>query len=739
MASILPSQNDIQITPGEIKEYVNIAFVKDMMRQERQHWLLKTNRNVDYYSLSTNYKYSSTLQNEGQYQQIETRTFPDNESNPGYSGVFISGGEMKLPHDRETWPGAMSDDSKKNIAQRVSIGVSSQRNDINGFGLENGQLVDKSRNREASITFDSYDGRAYLLSNDEQVYTNGTLPPTTVARIIDIPKNFSDLDNDMNYVSDPDYHHTDNNYTHNDRYMIENLDDRTFVYPEISKDINGNYIPNRFIDLDGAFNYNETPGTSNANTQPDPNNDRQNSSANSINKNKNYSGVTHPNGYFPGVFRSYEELLKVDLLRQKRTPLNITTPGGRRRHNYYQFDGIFSHGLDMNTKEYDESFKAQNLEPSNMEVKQDDRQPVPFRAINQDTIYSTDQLYQWRYNRVIVNWHSKNLTIRVDQPGVGYKVNDILRYNFTDEVINYQVDTVGTLGELISGHYIIPSEDHLFEQDPSTLVGIGFSSYIGTGRDATLIISCKATISTHSTQLKNNLYAYVDVVPTVRSDNSSPWSDNKPMNDPNVVYRSTTGGPAYSGINSGTGGPSDGKFYEHGGNATAGPQIHLFRYVINTATPEYEDIDNVRVYKGRWVDQGPISALRPADIKALYLSNENTNNFGNSYKFTLDILLHIFESDPDQVITGDNNTFSECYKTVAQSDPTSDKRFYKKYIDSSSLAILEKDITDKIIWINAASGVMFHFNRGVKNDIHYGYANNAIGWQPIAGTISGAK
>ena len=80
-------------------------------------------------------------------------------------------------------------------------------------------------------------------------------------------------------------------------------------------------------------------------------------------------------------------------------------------------------------------------------------------------------------------------------------------------------------------------------------------------------------------------------------------------------------------------------FYEHGGNATAGVHVHLFRYVINTQNPTWVIRDGIQVFTGRWVDQGPMGVERPCDIKALFLSNYDTNNFNNYYKFMLDTII----------------------------------------------------------------------------------------------------
>lgn len=102
-------------------------------------------------------------------------------------------------------------------------------------------------------------------------------------------------------------------------------------------------------------------------------------------------------------------------------------------------------------------------------------------------------------------------------------------------------------------------------------------------------------------------------------------------------------------------------------------------------------------------------------------------------------MLRNIERNPDQVITNDNTTFSECYLTIAQNDPPFDKEFTMKYYDQTSGILVDKSVTNKILWINAASGVMFIKNQGPKNDPNYGYARNTVSWVPIAGVISSAK
>lgn len=747
MGSILPNDGDEnkQLTPDEVLKYIGADALRLILANERNRWLLKPNKDADYYSKTTLIKYSSDMHNNGQNIRNEVRSFP-NDIGHGYAGMHVDGGEFGFVHNHEKWDHAMSEQSKAAIAQRVEIGVTSVRPDVAGYGLEGDEVVEHSHNREATIIADSYDGRLYALTNDEAHYVNNEkrssdekIPLRAIARMGDVPTRITDLENDLDFVADWDYHHTNNSFNHNQRFVLDNMDDRTFVYPEISKDAGGDYVSNEYRGLSGQVNYNE--GDSNTpNTEPDPFNDRAGAAVNSYNRNKSYQ-----NGYLPGVFRSYEELLKVDLVRQKRTPLNGSTPNGRRRQNFYQFDGDYKHdSYDRN--QYDASYEKANLPINNMEQSTDGCEPTPYTSVSQSApLYRTNKLYQWRYNRVNMVWESKNIVINIHTAGSDYKVGDMLRYTFTDEVLLYIVDSIDDNGAILTGHYQPVYETHILEQDPSTSgIAVPFVDYVSSGRNATFIIQTKATIMTTTTQIKNNLYAYVDVVPTVRSDNTSEWSDNKVRElSSEVVARSTAPAPGYTGINYGRGGPEpthdnpDTMLYEHSGNATAGARIHLFHYVVDTSGESFVEDNGVKVYTGKWVDCGPLSSNRVSDIKAMYLSNADTNNFNNYYKFAMDIMIDQTFRQPDQVITGDDTTFSEMLLTVAQNDPPADKRFYRKRYLQSTNQIINEDITDRICWLNAASGVAFFFNgAGVKNDPTYGYSNQPANvWLPIVGTI----
>lgn len=757
--TILPSGEEVKNTPLEILQYLNPDGIRQMLRQERLRWNLKPNRDAEYYDNGLLYKYLGELINNGSFARMEIRTFPDNGAPAGFAGVNIDSGAYGIPHNYDKWNHAMSDDSKKTPVNRVMIGSQATISDKVGAGVDDeGNNVDETSNRMAAMMFDPYDGRAYLLSNDSTVYVNNAtrregekLPDRTVARIGDIPTRIAQLINDKEYVSDPGYIHTDNNFTNSNRFVLDNIDDRTFVYPEISRDKNGgDFIVNKRIGLDGLPGYNEADGTTAMNTQPDLGEnpdlgdygDRFGEAVNSYNAGKDFSGVTHEAGYLPGIFRSLEELNRVDLIDQKQTPrIHHKTPGAKRNYNYYIFDGRWTPSW-FDKLMYPDSYIAQNLNPANMEIRVTGQEPVPYAFLDESN-YDTSMLYQWRYNRINTRYAAKDIKITLVNSGSGYVPGDLLSWIFGQITIEYRVDLVGSNGQIVQGHY--EPRDEIYDDDPSTYgVGIEFLNTSGVGSGAKFEIDAKPTINVQATQIKNNLYAYVDITPTVRSDNMSEWSDNKPVDsqDGLVTTRSTAAGPAYSGINSGRGGPSPTdassvtSFYEHGGNATAGVHVHLFRYVINTEDPKWVIRDGVQVFTGEWIDQGPLGVERPCDIKALLLSNPDTNNFNNYYKFSNDVMIDNFNRSPDAVMTNNPNSLSVAYIHVDQSDPEPDRKFTTYRVNPSTGKIEESDITDRVLYINAATGVMFMYNGGYKIDPTFGYGVSEIGWRIIAGGVT---
>lgn len=761
--SILPNGQEVSSTPNEMFPYLDPDGLRQLLRQERLRWNLKPNKDADYYDNETMFKYTGELHNESRYQRMEIRTFPDNNAYAGFAGVNVDSGTFGLVHNVDKWDKSMSDASKDEIVNRVQIGAMAKIPGKEGYGLDDdGRVTTKTNNRMVTILFDPYDGRGYLLSNDDPNYVNNEtrrsndkIPERAIARIGDIPTRITQLINDLDFISDPDYRHTDNNFTNSNRYILDNLDDRTFVYPEISKDSSGDYIENYRVGLDGSFTYGECDGSEKYNTQPDygenpdidgNKGDRLYESINSYNANKNHSGVIHKDGYFPGIFRSLEELERVDLVDQLMTPkTQIDSPGAKRVNNYYIFDGQWSPNW-FDRFQYNDSYLAQSLNPNNMEIILEGMEPTPYGLLSQTNKdkCNTAKLYQWRYNRVTFKYDSNNISISIVESGEQYEVGDILRWTFGDDVFIFVVSVVGPNGQIQKGKYRSERE-RIFEQDPSTHgVGVSFSNMSGVGHGAKLSISCPVTIESHATQIKNNLYAYVDVTPSVRSDNQSQWSDKNLPDSQNgrINIRSTAPGPAYSGVNSGRGGPAPNpntsgvSFHEHGGNATAGVHVHLFRYVIDTQNPRWVMRNGIQVFLGKWVDQGPMGVERPCDIKALLFSNPDTNNFNNYYKFMIDNLFDSLNRVPDSVVSNNPNATAPAYIHVAQRDPEPNQRFTETRIDPDTSQIIEVDITDRVFYVNAATGMIFIFNSSHKNDPSFGYGMRAPGWQAFSGAIS---
>lgn len=754
--TILPSGEELETSVNETLRYMNPDGLRQLLRQERLRWNLKVNKDCDYYDNQTLYKFSGEVHNNANYQRMEIRTFPDNGANPGYAGINVDSGVFGIVHNMDKWDKSITNESLEAIVNRVMIGAFATVNGKSGYGLDdNGEMNSSTTNRAAALMMDPYDGRIYVYSNDDPTYVNNEsrsedtkIPDRALARIADIPTRINQLINDLDFVADPDYHHTENNFSHSNRYVLDNIDDRTFVYPEISKDKDGEYIKNIRIGLNGLPGYAESDGDIKYNTQPDlgfdrsviGEGDRGSDAVSSYNKNTDFSGDTNTDGFMQGIFRSVEELEKVDLVDQLMNPLDQShAPGARRDKNFYSFDGRWTptwYDQSLTPSQYKDS---QN--PNNMEVKLDGKEPVPFSAL--DDNYSRSKLYQWRYNRVDVEYHNEDITINIIQSGEGYKVGDILRWTFGDDSFKYEVDQVGSNGQIQVGHYV-PESQNVYDQDPSTNgVGIEFQNTSGIGHGAKLEIVAKSTTVTYATQIKNNLYAYVDITPQVRSDNTTKWSDINGVDTQGgkVYVRSTAAGPAYSGINSGKGGPKTNEatsgviLYEHGGNATAGAHVHLFRYVIDTENPTWVMRDGIRVYTGKWVDQGPMGVERPCDIKSLLFSNGDTNNFNNYYKFMLDLMFDSYNRNPDAVVTNNPNAVSVPYIHIDQADPEQDRKFTEYKIDSDTNEIIEVDITSKVIYINAATGVVFMYNTGAKNDSTFGYGYRAPGWYALAGAV----
>ena len=690
--------------------------LRQLLRQERIRWHLKVNKNVDYYDTARDSRYTGEIVNEGYIQKMETRIFPNNDTYGGYVGLIsdIGNSDNKgFSHDLEKWDHAATETSRNTRVHRLVVGVTATIPGKYGYGLnDQGSMTTSTINRMSMILFDPYDGRAYLFTNDEPHYINNAMatvkrPGRTIARLADIPTSITQLSNDLNFVSDPGYIHTDNNLSNSNKFIVDNIDDRTFVYPEIAQNSDGEYIDNVFINPDGSVKY------------------RRN------------DAEDYPDGYMPGVFTSVEKLNSVDLINQRKPFHNQLYPDGRRDSNYYIHDGRW----DPIWNNSSPSYTADPLNPSDMEIAQPGSQPTPYFVLDsgiRETIVKdgiqimVNKLHQWRYNRVDITYPSSNISINVVSGGSGYVVGDELQWSFGNDLYKYRVISVMNDGSISNGQYV--DEHKVFDDDPSTGdVAIEFSNTTGTGSGATFKISAKPSISVITTQLKNNLYAYVNVGTNTSSiDTTSPWVDSG-MDG------------IKSGINKGRGclGPIDStdtdpsmNLKEHSGAAGAGLQVHLFRYVINTEDPTIVYDGNYPVFTGRWVDEGPLGVERPQDIKALLFANPDTNNFNNYYKFSMDLLMDTINRNPDAVATVNDNTFTIPLFHVDTKDPDSDTVFTTKVVDPSTNEIKEVDVTRRVIYVNAATGVWFIYNTTVKNDESYGYAQTPIGWIPIAGVVS---
>jgi hypothetical protein len=127
---------------------------------------------------------------------------------------------------------------------------------------------------------------------------------------------------------------------------------------------------------------------------------------------------------------------------------------------------------------------------------------------------------------------------------------------------------------------------------------------------------------------------------------------------------------------------------------------------------------------------------RPCDIKALLLSNPDTNNFNNYYKFMLDTLIDNMNRIPDSVTSNNPNALSHPYIHMAQRDPEKDQKFTINTINPTTTIVETVDVTDKVIYVNGATGVWFTYNTSHKTDPTFGYGSRAPGWQPMAGAVT---
>ena len=111
-------------------------------------------------------------------------------------------------------------------------------------------------------------------------------------------------------------------------------------------------------------------------------------------------------------------------------------------------------------------------------------------------------------------------------------------------------------------------------------------------------------------------------------------------------------------------------------------------------------------------------------------------NFNNYYKFMCDSIIDNLNRNPDAVATNNANAVSQAYIHIDQHDPESDRKFTETRVDPNTNKVIEVDITDKVLYVNAATGVMFIYNTCHKNDPTFGYGLRAPGWIPFAGAVT---
>jgi hypothetical protein len=102
----------------------------------------------------------------------------------------------------------------------------------------------------------------------------------------------------------------------------------------------------------------------------------------------------------------------------------------------------------------------------------------------------------------------------------------------------------------------------------------------------------------------------------------------------------------------------------------------------------------------------------------------------------LDSLFDSMNRTPDTVVSNNKNATSHAYFHIDECDPEPDQRFTETRINPETSEIMEVDITDRVLYINGATGVMFVYNSSHKNDPSFGYGMRPPGWISIAGTTA---
>jgi len=140
--TILPSGEELLVTPEEILRYLNPDGLRQLLRQERLRWNLKPNKDADYYDNQLLFKFSGELHNNGMYQRMELRTFPDNNAYPGYAGIVNDSGVFGIVHNLDKWDKALSEESLKQVVNRTMLMALAKIPGKFGYGLDdNGDML----------------------------------------------------------------------------------------------------------------------------------------------------------------------------------------------------------------------------------------------------------------------------------------------------------------------------------------------------------------------------------------------------------------------------------------------------------------------------------------------------------------------------------------------------------------------------------------------------------------------
>lgn len=102
----------------------------------------------------------------------------------------------------------------------------------------------------------------------------------------------------------------------------------------------------------------------------------------------------------------------------------------------------------------------------------------------------------------------------------------------------------------------------------------------------------------------------------------------------------------------------------------------------------------------------------------------------------LDSIIDSMNRNNDAVESNNDNALSPAYLHSAQCDPDANKKFTITRVNPDTSKVETVDITSKVLYLNAATGVMFAYNDGYKNDPKFGYGFRKPGWYAIAGATT---